>query len=112
MEANKDLIEPLLHTLESYCKKSLKIVELKAIEKTALISGVLISRFLLIIVLSFFMIAINIALALWLGELLGKNYYGFLLIGFFYAIIAIILFYMHPLLKQRIGNFIITQLLN
>lgn len=75
-------------------------------------TAALVSRLLLLVALSFFLIAVNTALALWLGEMLGKNYYGFLLLGLFYAVIAVVLLLLQPLLKGKIGNLIITQLLN
>lgn len=112
MEASKDYIEPLLQKAEAYGKTSLKIVQLKAAEKTAVFTAALVSRLLLLVALSFFLIAVNTALALWLGEMLGKNYYGFLLLGLLYAVIAVVLLFMQPLLKGKIGNLIITQLLN
>jgi hypothetical protein len=112
MEATKDFIEPLLHKVEAYGKTSLKIVQLKTVEKTAVVTASLISLLLLIIVASFFVVAINISLALWLGELLGKAYYGFLMVSLFYAVVAIILVLLHTSIKRRISNFIITQLLN
>lgn len=112
MEANKEHIEPLLQKAEAYAKTSLQLIQFKLIEKTAVVTARLFSRLILLVVISFFLIAVNIAFALWLGELLGKNYYGFLLLGLLYAVIAIVLSFLQPLLKGRIGNFIITQLLN
>jgi uncharacterized membrane protein len=112
MEDTKEHIEPLLQKAEAYSKTSLKILQLKVVEKTAEVTAAFISRLLLIAAISFFLIAVNTALALWLGELLGKTYYGFLLLGLLYAVVAAILSLLQPLLKGKIGNLIITQLLN
>ena len=112
MPINTDYIEPLLQKAEAYGKTSLKIVQLKAAEKTALITAGLISRLVLLVSLCFFLVAVNTALALWLGELLGKNYYGFLVLALLYALVAALLLLMQPLLKKKVGNLIITQLLN
>lgn len=112
MEEKKDYIEPLLQKAEAYGKTSLKIVQLKMIEKTAGVTASLVSRLLLTAAILFSFVAVSIALAFWLGELLGKNYYGFLLLGLFYALIAAVLSLLQPSLKGKIGNLIITQLLN
>ncbi|HET6245086.1 MAG: hypothetical protein H0V01_10490 [Bacteroidetes bacterium] len=111
MQAKANLIEPLLLKAEKYSKTSLELFKLKSLNKTADVSSTLFSRLLLIIVLSIFALTLNIAIALWLGDLLGKNYFGFLLVASFYGIIGIILFYMHPLIKTQVNNSIITQML-
>ena len=112
MESEQNLIEPLLIRVEENCKTSFELLKLKSLDKTADLSATLISRLFLATVLSIFVITVNIAIALWLGELLGKNYYGFLVVASFYFLIGIILFFIHPYLKNRINNFIISQMLS
>ena len=63
-----------------------------------------------ILLVSFFAFTINIAVALWLGDVLGKNYYGFLIVAGFYALASIILLIVHPSIKIRVNNTIIRQL--
>lgn len=112
MEANTNFIEPLLEKAEAYTTTSFKIIKLKALDKTAGVTSALLSRSLLTIIISFFALTINIAIALWLGELLGKVYYGFLVVGACYALTAVILLVIHPLIKKSINNAIIKQLFN
>jgi len=112
MEAKMCLIEPLLERADAYSKTSFELIKLKSLDKVSDITSTLISRLLLVIVLSFFVLTLNIAIALWLGGLLGKNYYGFLIVASFYGIAGIILFFIHPFIKARVKNSIITQMLN
>ena len=112
MDAKPNLIEPLLERAEQYGKTSFEILKLKALDKTADITSTVVSRLLLILVLSLFVITLNIALALWLGELLGKNYYGFLIVAGCHSIAAIILLLVHPFIKSRVSNVFINQILN
>ena len=112
MEANTNFIEPLLEKAEAYTATSFKLIQLKALDKTAGVTSALLSRSLLTIIISFFALTINIAIALWLGELLGKVYYGFLVVGACYALTAVILLVIHPLIKKSINNAIIKQLFN
>ena len=112
MEAKISLIEPLLERAEQYSKTSFELIKLKTLDKAADVTSTLVSRLLLTIVLSLFALTLNIAIALWLGDLFGKSYYGFLVVASFYGFIAIILFFIHPLIKARVNNSIITQMLN
>lgn len=112
METQPGLIGPLLERVEQYSKTSFELLKLKSLDKTAALASILISRLLLTIMLSLFALSLNIAAALWLGALLGKSYYGFLLVASFYGFIAGVLCLIHPLIKARINNSIITQMLN
>ena len=112
MEDKSSLIEPLLEKAETYGKTSFELLKLKTLDKTADVASTLASRSLLTIVISFFAILINIGIALWLGDLLGKNYYGFLIVAACYGLAAIILLIIHPFIKSRANNAIIKQLFN
>lgn len=110
MEIKENLIEPLLERVEQYGKTSFELLKLKSIDKTADVSSILISRLLFTIVLSIFALTLNIAIALWLGDMLGKIYYGFLIVALFYGFIAIILYLVHPAIKTYINNLLLTQI--
>lgn len=112
MESKLSLIEPLFERVEQYSKTSFELIKLKAVSKSAIISASLFSIILFTIVFSILIISLNIALALWLGDIVGKNYYGFLLVAAFYALVAIVLFLVNPSLKRRVNNSMIKQMLN
>lgn len=112
MEAKSNFIEPLLERAEQYSKTSFELLKLKSVDKTADVTSTLISRLLFVIVLSLFALTLNIAAALWLGDLMGKNYYGFLLVASFYGLISMIVFFVHPFIKTRLNNSLITQILS
>lgn len=111
METKVKSIETLLVRVEDYSKTSIEIMKLKFVDKTADFSSKLISRMFLIIVLSFFVLILNIGIAFWLGELLGKIYYGFLAVAGFYAFVALILAFTHSVLTSRLKNSMIAQFL-
>lgn len=112
METKPNVLEPLLDKAEAYSKTSFEILKLKTLHKTADVASTLVSRSLFTLIVSFFALTINIAIALWLGDLLGKMYYGFLIVASCYALAAIILLIMHPYIKTRVNNAIIRQLFN
>jgi hypothetical protein len=112
MESKSSMFEPLVERAEQYGRTSIELVKLKLIDKTADVSSTLISRLFAVLVISFFVLTLNIAIALWLGELLGKNYYGFLIVAAFYGICGIVFWSLHPAIKARVNNYIIAQILN
>jgi hypothetical protein len=112
MEVNSNLIDPLLEKAAAYSKTSFELLKLKALDKTADVSATLFSRTLAGLVISFFAFTLNIAIALWLGDLLGKTYYGFLIVAGCYAFAGIVLLIIHPFIKARVNNSIIKQLFN
>jgi len=109
METKESLIQPLLDSVEEYGKTSFELIRLKAVDKTANVASMLLSRLALLSALFLFIVTLNIAVALWLGDLMGKNYYGFLIVALFYGLVGTILFFLHPTIKTRINNSIIIK---
>ena len=112
MEIKTTLIDPLIEKAEAYGKTSFELLKFKFLDKTAMVSAALFSRLLSGILLSFFAFLLNIAIALWLGELLGKNYYGFLIVAAFYGLCGMIILFFQPLIRKRINISIIKLLFN
>ncbi len=112
METTTNAMEPLVEKVEAYSKTSFELLKLKALDKTADVSSTLASRSLFTLVVSFFALSLNIAIALWLGDLLGKTYYGFLIVAGCYALAGAVLLIIHPFIKSRANNVIIKQLFN
>ncbi len=112
METKVKLLEPLLEKAEAYGETSMELLKLKALDKTADITATLISRFLLSLVVLILVFTLNIAIAFWLGDMLGKVYYGFLVVAACYALAGIILLLIHPFIKTRVQNTLIRQMFN
>lgn len=113
MEDKMIFIEPLFERIEAYGKTSLELIKLKALDKTTEVVSTGISRGITVMVFFMFLVLINIGAALWLGDLLGKSYYGFFCVAVFYGLLGVVLyFFMHKLIKKSVGNSLILQLLN
>jgi hypothetical protein len=113
MEEKINHFEPLIERAEAYGKASLEVIKLKTVEKTALVVSTIVSRGAVVLIFSMFIVIVNIGLAMWLGDILGKNYYGFFCVAGFYAITGSILyFFLHNRIKEKISNSVISQLLN
>jgi hypothetical protein len=110
METNAESIDLLLTRVEAFSKTNFELLKLKSIEKTADVGSTLFSRLLLILAICLFSLTFTIAISFWLGELLGKVFYGFFIVAFIYGIIGIVLFIIHPRIKAKVGNAIIIQM--
>lgn len=112
MEENSNLIESLVEKATDYGKTSYELLKLKAIDKTSDVVSTVIPYSFVFVMLAAFMLFINLGLAFWFGEILGRIYYGFFIMAAFYLlIVAVIRIFMHKWLKKIVGNFIIKQLL-
>lgn len=112
MEEKATMIESLFERTEAYAKTNIELVKLKAIDKSADVVSTLVSKVAVIIVGSLMATVLNIGFALWLGEILGKSYYGFFVVASFYALIVIILLiFGNKLIKTPVSNNFINQML-
>lgn len=112
MRERDKFMEPLLEKAEQFGRSSIELLKLQSIDKTAGSGAMLFSRFLLFTTISIFALTLNIAIALWLGSILSRNYYGFLVVSGFYGLLAVILALLHPSIKSKFKNVLIKQLLN
>jgi len=112
METPKSLIELLYEKIEEYGITTYELTKLKLLKTTAIVVPSLLSMLIVVFVLSTFILILSIGIALYLGELLGKLYYGFFIIAIFYLVIGIVLhFYLHKWIKKPVADLIIKQVL-
>jgi hypothetical protein len=111
MEVNPDPINTLLANVEQFHKTNLELIKLKTVDKAADVLSTLLSRTFLILTFAILLMTITITASLWLGELLGKPYYGFLAVSLMYSILAAILVITHKTIKSKIADSVIMQIL-
>jgi hypothetical protein len=112
MDDNSKLLESLLDRATEYGKTSYELVKLKAVDKASDVVSSSVPYTVVIVLIASFMIFFNLGLAFWLGEILGKTFYGFFVIASFYLLIgAIIYFFMHKWIKKIVCNYLIKKLL-
>ena len=110
METPVSSIESLFDRIETYGKTTYELSKLKLLETTIKVVNTLVPRLSVIIMVSLFALVLNIGIALLLGELLGKSYYGFFIVAGFYLIAAIILhFFLQKWIQKPISELIIKQ---
>lgn len=81
-------IEKLIEKIELYGKKSLELSKLKITQHTIVVFTSLVSYSGIFILLFLFILMLSVSVSFFIGELLGKLSYGFLIVsGFNYFLI-------------------------
>jgi len=112
MEEKVTLVETLYEKAEIYAKTNIELFKLKAIDKSAEVVSSIASSMVFVILASRISLLINIGLALWIGELVGKIYYGFFIVAFFYVIVMFILYvFRQQAIKTPVNDSLIIQML-
>jgi hypothetical protein len=111
-ERKKHLLEPFFEEAEDYGKTSFELLKLKALDKTSSLASAVAVNVSVILIILMFILFSTIGLALLLGDILGKLWYGFFAIAGFYAITGLVLnFIMNKWTRRVIGNLIIKNVL-
>ncbi|MGB3006099.1 MAG: hypothetical protein WBC06_06305 [Chitinophagaceae bacterium] len=112
MESPVILIESLIERAETYGRTTIELSKLKALETSTRITTSLVARISVIVMFSLFMLIFSIGIAIYLGELLGKAYYGFFIVAIFYFIAGILFhFFLYKWIKNPLSNLIVKQVL-
>jgi hypothetical protein len=112
MEGNTSLIESLIERAAEYGKTSFELAKLKAVDKTSDVVSSFVPRAVVVVFILSFMLFFNLGLSLWLGEILGKTFYGFFVVAGFYGIIGIFIqLFMRNRIKRCVSNNFINQVL-
>lgn len=107
MDENVKELETLFERAAEYGKTSIELVKLITIDKTADIVSSFISLSIVILLFATFLLFLNLGLALWLGEVIGKTFYGFFAVAVFYVLTGIVIhFLLHKPIKRLIGNYL------
>ncbi len=107
----KNKIESLFECTSTYIDTRLELVKLNAIKKLSESIAIISTKVIIAAILFLFLLMLNIGIALWLGNILGKIYYGFFIISIIYFLIGMLVYInKDKWLKVSIINSIIKQL--
>jgi len=111
MEDKVILIETLIDKVEQYGKTSIALYKLKAIDKSTDVFAALASRIVVFVFIALFFFLFTIGVALYLGDILKKSYYGFFIVAGFYVLVAIVLFIIRKkYLEKTFNDYMINQI--
>ncbi|MBN2172986.1 MAG: hypothetical protein JW731_02560 [Bacteroidales bacterium] len=112
METPLTSIEDLFEPVEAYVKTTIELSKLKILDSATIVVTSILARIGVISVISMFILVLSTGIALWLGEILGKVYYGFFIIAGFYLLAGIVFhFFLRNWIKGPISEIIIKQVL-
>ncbi len=113
MENQPNAIGSLFESAGNYLETRVNLLKLKAIDKSSDIVSSVVSRVVIMIIFTFGFIILNIGSSIWLGDAMGKIYYGFFVVGGFYLLLAIVLIiFKGKWLKSPLNNLVIKKMLN
>lgn len=111
MENNITTIEKLIEKAETYSKTSLALCKNEAVFKLADIFSNLSVKLAIFIVVIFFLLFMNIGLALFIGDYLEATYLGFFVIGLGYFFLSILIYiFRESWILTPVSNFIISKM--
>ena len=112
MDDNIESVESIFDKAIKYGKTNYELLKLKVLDKVSDSLSSLIPLLVILILLGSFLIFINIGFALWIGEILGKIYFGFLVVGGFYGFIAIVFYlFMNKWIKRIFYDFFVRKII-
>jgi hypothetical protein len=112
MNDNTHLLESLLDKASDYGKTSFELIKLKTLDKTTDAVSSVVPHSIVVILISTFVIFLNLGIALFLGDLFGKMYFGFFAVAAFYILAGVIIhFFLHAQIKKVVADYFIKQVL-
>jgi hypothetical protein len=112
MEDQRQDIDTLLSDAGDYLETRVNLWKLKAIESLADVSGELVSGLGMIGIAATVIILFSVGFSLLIGDLLGKSFYGFFIIGGAWFIFGLICFIgRNRWLKEPFSNMLIRKIL-
>ena len=113
MEDQINSVEALFKKTTDYLETRIELVKLQTVNKITDVVSSFVSMAIVMIIIVLMVVVLNIGIALWLGEILGKFYYGFFCVAGFYLLLAVVLIATRRnWLKRAIGNKLVRKMLN
>jgi len=113
METQAHSFESLFERAGEYFETRMELVKLKSVDKSSEVISSVVSGLTVIVIVLLSIIILSIGLALWIGEQMGKSYYGFFIVGGCYVFITLIGYaFKERILKTPVANLFINKVLN
>jgi hypothetical protein len=111
MEDKATILESLIDSAENYGKSSIELMKLKAVRKISEAVSSFAASMVVIFISVLFILILSIGLSLWIGDYMGKSYWGFFIIAGVYLLLTIIFMAgKKQLVKTPVSNIIIKEM--
>jgi len=112
-ESESQPLKSIVETLKEYLETRIDLVKFKTIDKSSSVLSSLVSSIVIILGIFLFAFLLCMGLSFYLGEILGKTYYGFFIVGGFFSLVIILLYLnRNKWLKTPFGNMIVKKMFN
>ena len=108
----KEEQESIADQLENFIETNKEILALKLTDKIANIVSSLVSRLAIALLALMVVFLLTMGLSLWIGDLVGKDFAGYLIVGGFIALVTIFIYRKREtMIKKPVMDTIISQIL-
>lgn len=105
-------IDILFEKAVEYGRTTIELAKLKAVDRISDIAASIIAKIVAGAILFLFLLFASVGMALWLGEVFGRIYLGFLAVAAVYGVFTILAhLFLNRWIKKLICNFIIKKAL-
>jgi uncharacterized membrane protein YqjE len=113
MENQPNTLGSLFKNAGDFVETRMDLLKLQAIDKASEAASSLVSGIAIMFLAVFALIILNIGLAIWIGDLLGRVYLGFFVLAAFYILLAILIhIFKETWIKGPVSTMIIKKMLN
>jgi len=110
MESTVDQIESVISKATNLAETKVELWKLKAAGKISETVSSLISKIAIVVLAGIALIILSLGAAYWIGTRLNNLYYGFFIVGGFYALAGLFVYvFRNNLIKGPITNLIIDK---
>ena len=107
-----DSIKLLIDKSKDFLETKIELTKLKTIDKSADVLSTVVVMVAMLFIGFLLVLFISLAAAIYLGELLGHAYYGFSIVGGFFALLLLLIYVQREKwIKNPISNGLITKML-
>jgi len=111
MEDSKSKIEDLADHAKDYFNTSAELVELKTKQSMAAVLSATLANLIIAVIIFIFFLFASVAIAFYIGTLIGKTYLGFVIVAACYLLVGLFLWAgKEKLLNKPLSNVIIKQI--
>lgn len=112
MQSTIDHLETIVSRAGDLAETKVELWKLKVADKVSETVSSLISKMAIVILLAIALIIFSLGAAYWIGVQLGSIYYGFFIVGGFYALAGLLLYvFRKNWIKAPLSNLIIDKII-
>ena len=111
MNEDPTLIDSLFRRVTEFGMTYIELLKLKAISRITAIASSVFPDIIVSALIVIFLLFVNLGLAFWLGDVLGRLYLGFLAVAVFYLFLSLVShIFMRGWLKKVAANYFIKRI--